>query len=193
MKTFSQFVAEAKITDKKHIENYTDLSRPLSRILYQHHNEGKEPPRQIEHEGQHFDLDALDRITHKSKLSKNTEVFTGIRHDPRQSMNGEGHLHLPAYTSTSDSYSVGKKFATKQARRKDDHGSGTLADGHILHIHLTKGQHAVSLASKSTYGDESERLLPRNTVLKVHPEPDTRTDSDGRKIHVWKSHVVSQG
>lgn len=190
MKTFKAFIAEAKMTDKAHISNYTDLSRPLSRILHQHHEAGTEPPRQIEHDGQHFDLDALDKITHKSKLAKNTEVYSGIRHDPRDHMDADGHLHLPAYTSTSDHYTVGKKFAVKQARRRDT-DSG-LADGHLLHIQLKKGHHAVSLASKSTYGDERERLLPRNTKLKVHPEPDTQTDTDGRKIHVWSAHVVSQ-
>jgi hypothetical protein len=187
MKTFRQFLEEAKITDKKHIENYTDLSRPLSRILHQHHKDGTEPPRQIEHEGQHFDLDALDRITTKSKLPKNHEVFTGIRHDPRDHLTDDGHVHLPAYTSTSDYHSIGKKFAIKQARRKDSEGS--LGDAHILHIHLKKGQHAVSIAGKSTYRDEGERLLPRNTRLKLHPEPEVSTDSDGRKVHTWKAHV----
>lgn len=189
MKTFKEWLVEAKITDKKHIENYTDLSRPLSRILHQHHADGTQPPRQIEHEGQHFDLDALDRITTKSKLSKNTEVFTGVRHDPSKHVDENGHLHLPAYTSTSDYHSVGKKFAIKQARRSDSDGK-PLADGHILHVHLKKGQHAVSIASKSTYKDEGERLLPRNTKLKVHPTPETTTEADGRKIHTWHASVA---
>jgi hypothetical protein len=190
MKSFKTFIAEAKVTDKAHIQNYTDLSRPLSRILHQHHEAGTQPPRQIEHDGQHFDLDALDRITTKSKLASKTTVYSGIRHDPRKHMDSEGHLHLPAYTSTSEKWGIGHQFAMKQARRND--ADGRLGDSHMLRINLQKGQHAVSLANKSTYKNEGERLLPRNTKLKVHPVPETSTDSEGRNHHVWDAHVVSQ-
>jgi len=34
---------EAKVTDKQHIQRYTDLSRPLSRALYKHHIEAWMP------------------------------------------------------------------------------------------------------------------------------------------------------
>jgi len=41
---------EAKVTDKQHIQRYTDLSRPLSRALYKHHIEAwmpTTPPRTV--------------------------------------------------------------------------------------------------------------------------------------------------
>lgn len=198
MKTFHEWLTEAKMTDKKHIENYTDLSRPLSRILHAHHQAGTQPPRQIEHDGQHFDLDALDKITHKSKLTKNTDVYSGVRHDPSKQVDENGHLHLPAYTSTSEHFHVAHKFAERQASRSDNHETGDKADGHIIHFHLKKGQHAVDISKKSTYGpgsdmgDEKERLLPRNLKVKLDPKPETHTERHigARKFHVWHAHVV---
>jgi hypothetical protein len=192
MKSFKQFIAEAKVTDKKHIENYTDLSRPLSRILHQHHKDGTTPPSHIEHEGQHFDLDAMDRITTKSRLSKNTDVYSGVRHDPSKHVDEHGHLHLPAYTSTSEHFHVAHKFATRQAARSDNHETGEKTDGHVIHFHMKKGQHAVDISGKSLEGHEKERLLPRNIKVKIDPTPDTHTErhQGARKIHVWHAHQI---
>ena len=186
--TFIDFITEARISQKAEIKRYTDLSRPLSRILYDHHKAGTIPPENFDGHS----LSALDAITKKSKLSKNTEVHTGVRHDPSTLTDEHGHLHLAAYTSTSDDYDQAHKFAVKQARRNDDAVNGTKKIGHVISISLKKGQHAVSIQSKSTYKDEQERLLPRNTKLKIHPTPTISTDSDGREIHNWTAHVVSQ-
>ena len=187
--SFKEFVTEARLSQKAEIERYTDLSRDLSRSLYNHHMAGTTPPEHFEGHS----LSMLDTITKKSKLAKNTIVHTGVRHDPSTLTDEHGHLHLAAYTSTSDDYDQAHKFAVKQARRNDDNINKTKKIGHVISISLKKGQHAVSIESKSTYKDEQERLLPRNTKLKINPTPNISTDADGRVIHNWSAHVVSQG
>lgn len=184
MKSFRAFIAEAKVTDKKHVQNYTDLSRPLTRELWKHHKEGTQPPQHVEG----HDLEALDRITTKSHLTKNMELYSGVRHNPMDHVDADGHMHIPAYTSTSEHYSVAHKFAVKQARRGD--ADGKMKDGHIIKFQMKKGQHAVSLAKNSLESHEAERLLPRNIKVKVHPHPETRVNSEGRTIHEWTAHQV---
>ena len=176
------------MTDKKHIENYTDLSRPLSRVLWDHHKQGTTPSSKISVNDQHFDLDALDKITTKSKLNKSMTLYSGIRHDPSKHMDDTGHVHIPAYTSTSEQYSVAHKFANRQARRSDD--GDTKADGHVLRFNMKKGQHAVDISGKSIESHEKERLLPRNIKVNLN-HAETNINSEGRKIHVWDAHVVT--
>ena len=185
--TFIDFITEARISQKAEIERYTDLSRNLSRSLYDHHKAGTSPPENFDGHS----LSMLDKITKKSKLSKTTIVHTGVRHDPSTLTDEHGHIHLAAYTSTSDNHDTARKFAVLQASRNDK----SLTDkkpGHVISIELKKGHHAVSIQSKSRFREEQERLLPRNTKLKIHPTPTISTDSDGREIHNWTAHVVSQ-
>ena len=187
--SFKEFVTEARLSQKAEIERYTDLSRNLSKSLYDHHQAGTTPPENFDGHS----LSMLDTITKKSKLAKNTIVHTGVRHDPSSLADENGHIHLAAYTSTSDDHHQAYRFAARQASRRDDHANNTKQTGHIISIHLKKGQHAVSIQSKSAYKDEKERLLPRNTKLKLHPVPSISTDAEGREIHTWTAHVVSQG
>jgi len=184
-KTFKEFVTEAK-TAKAEIERYTDLSRPLTRELYKHHAEGTQIPDEFEGHS----IPALDAITKKSKLTKSIIVHTGVRHDPSTIADKDGHIHNPAFMSTSDVYSVAHKFATRQARRKDTEGH--IEPAHVISIELKAGQHAVDISSKSKESHEKERLLPRNTKIKLNPVPDIKTDSTGRLVHHWSAHVVSQ-
>lgn len=70
MKTFKQFITEAKESNKTHIAGYTDLSRPLSRELYRLHAERLPVPDSIEG----HNIPALDEITKKTSLSKKLVV-----------------------------------------------------------------------------------------------------------------------
>lgn len=202
MKSFKTFVTEA-ITQKDHIKNYTDLSRPLTRKLYSLHKEGKSPPSDgrkvptMELGDQKFDINALDSIASKNKISKNTELYSGVKYHPLESANENGVLHLPAYTSTSERHSVAKKFAHTQARRQDRPEDDHKQDAHIIRFNLKKGDRAGNISSKSSYGadhefDEREWLLPRNTRVKIHPEPETSTDKEGRKFHIWNAHTTDE-
>ena len=142
-------------------------------------------------------ISALDDITRKSRLTKKTEVHTGIRHHPMSLVDEDNNLHIPAYMSTLEHKSIADKFDVSQARRKDTEDK--KEPEHVLSIAMEKGQYGVNISGKSVYGtnngfsdDEAERSLPRNAKLNIHPVPGIRQDSTGREIHTWKAKVVSQ-
>ncbi len=154
--------------------------------MYRLHAERLPVPDSIEG----HNIPALDDITKKTSLSKKLVVPTGIRHNPMTLVDKDNNIHVPAYLSTSESKDVADKFASRQARRNDR--DSELAPAHVLSITMERGQYATNIASKSLEMHEAERLLPRNTVLNIHPIPEIHTDRTGRKIHTWKAKVVSQ-
>jgi hypothetical protein len=178
-----------KITVVDQIRHYTDLSRPLSRELYKHHANGTEIPEFVDV----HHIPTLDKIVSK-KLPKNITLYSGIRHDPRTTMSGDDTMHIPAYMSTSTKYGIAQKFADRQAARKDvfdTHGVSKAESAHILEINAKKGQFASNISKKSLERDESEYLLPRNTILKLSDKPEILHGSD-RDTYVWSCIIFKQ-
>jgi hypothetical protein len=168
--------------DRKHLYRYTKSSNTLNSDLYRRHMENdpvKHPatvPTKVS--GEHHDVAALDKAVHQP-LKQDVHVHSGVRFNPgRLARNHpEGHIHLPAYTSTSLDRQVANQFSDS---------------GHILHIHLKAGDKARYVGADSHYPHEKEVLLPRHTTIKVHPEPDVVQGEGGTKVHVWHAHVVHQ-
>lgn len=195
----SYLIQEAKkITMADQIRMYTDLSRNLSRELYKHHGNGTIPPEFIIQDksfGEKYQhhLPTLDKIASR-KLTKNTTLYTGIRHNPMEYVDASGHLHTPAFMSTSTQWGIAMQFARKQAARKDRFGEENARfsePAHILEIEAKKGQFAGNLSIKSVLQSEKEFLLPRNTVLKIDPTPEINPGSE-RETYVWQCKIVSQ-
>lgn len=143
--------------DDEHDEKRKDKSR-------------KEAETQIKH---------LDNAIHKSKLEHDVHVYHGLKgwHPGDEARKHNGHIKLPAYTSTS----------IKKSTAQDFSGADHKGEQHVLHIHMKKGQKGKYLGSNSEYDNEKEMLLPRNTVLKIHP----RSTKHGN-IRVWHCTVHSQ-
>lgn len=176
-----------KITLVDQIRIYTDLSRNLSRTLYKHHVDGTMPPEFIQQDTSgskdNHHLPTLDIIANK-KLPKNMTLYTGIRHNPMDFVDGSGKLHTPAFMSTSTKWSIALKFALRQASRKDNHAENHFESAHILEINAKKGQSAGSLNAKSTEKSENEFLLPRNTILHINPDPE-KSKEENRDLYTW--------
>ena len=198
--TLFELLQEAKkITMADQVRMYTDLSRNLSRELYRHHNNGTVPPEFIMQDEKndskkHHHLPTLDNIAFR-KLPKNMTLYTGIRHNPLDFVDGGGHLHTPAFMSTSTSWGVAVQFAKRQSSRKDvfaEDGKKTYVEpAHILEISAKRGQFAGNLSIKSVLQSENEFLLPRNTILKVNPAPEINPGSQ-RDTYVWSCVIVAQ-
>jgi hypothetical protein len=168
--------------DRQHLHRYTKSSNSLNSELFRRHVEDHpEPnPASVPTKGgdSHHDVAALDKaVSHP--LKRDVHVYSGVRFNPGQvaSRHPEGHIHLPAYTSTSLDRGVANQFADS---------------GHILHVHLKAGDKARYLGADSHYTHEKEVLLPRHTTLKVHPEPTKVKEEGGNTVHVWHAHVVHQ-
>jgi len=66
-------------------------------------------------------------------------------------------------------------------------------DVHILKIHHPEGSAGVYTHEDPAithYVGENEFIMPRNSVIKVHPTPETYED-DNHTVHVWTAHRQS--
>jgi hypothetical protein len=147
----------------------------------------------------------LDKALNKP-VGHELTVFHGTKNwHPGQeaAKHPEGHIMLPAYTSTSIKQQTAAGFASPI------HTSKTR--GHVLKIHLKPDDKGVYLGSNSSFDNEKEMLLPRKTVLKIHKTPEVyhdhepheewdndkqdyvKTGTTKKKVFIWHAHVVHQG
>jgi len=124
----------------------------------------------------------LDKITRHNNIRRQLHVYSGLGFDPSQHVDSQGHLRMPAFTSVTHDKNVAHKFA------QINHEEGRTQAKHILHIHLQPYDQATHISGHAFTPDEHESILPRNTTLKVHPEPTILSDG----THVWHAHVHHQ-
>jgi hypothetical protein len=175
------------ISDEEHphVERYIKASGTLNRALYRAHGSGQSAPTQVpSSEGyDHHEPAKLDQALNKP-LTHHLNVMSGVRFNPGEasSQHPDGHLHLPAYTSTSIHPKVAHDFSEYRAEGM-----------HHLNIHLKPGDKGAYVAHHAdTSPEEREFILPRKTTLKVDPTPDIHVDQDGIKQHVWHATVHHQ-
>ena len=132
----------------------------------------------------------LDKATTHEPLKHDLHVYHGTRNfNPGKlaAKHPDRLITSPAYMSTSIDRHQAMRFCRpfSKTKNKDDNQS------HIIHIHMKKGQRAgVYIGSNSEHKEEKEHLMPRNSVLKIHPKPDLIKHTNGRVTHVWHAHVV---
>lgn len=125
----------------------------------------------------HGHIKNIDKALSKSHLEHDVHVYHGTDkwHPGHEAAkNKDNKVKLPAYTSTSIHKDIAHGFIEEPHK-----------NGHVLHIHMKKGQKAMYVGSNSEH-DEKEMLLPRNTTLKIHPHPTKLGDG----THVWHAHVT---
>jgi hypothetical protein len=169
--------------DAESIRHYTENSTLMNRRLYREHTTGTSSPHPM----------AMDGVIKKNSLPHDLHVYSGVKWNPGEvaAKHPEGHVHLPAFTSTSTDPYVAHGFARDHAINKATTNSHEHTENHIIHFHLKEGQTAKYVGHTSEVKDEHEVILPRNTTIKVHPTPDTYEDEySGEKTHVWHAHTV---
>lgn len=151
----------------EHLKAYSRYSADLNRSLLDAHNKGREHPKSFEDDLHHFKLNDLDKEVNEHKLEHPLHTFSGVGFDPQElaSKHPEGHIHLPAYTSTSVDKDVAREFASTARYGQPDNKR------HIIHFELPKGQAGKHVGKNSENPFEREFVLPRNTTIKVHPNP----------------------
>jgi len=188
----NQFKKKHGSTSVEHLHNYSAFSQDTNRHLIHKAVGGKSPFENnlgldpVKRESNAKDMvHGVDHALKNSKLDHDLHVYHGTNtwHPGEESAkHSEGIVHLPTYLSTSISKSVGVDY-THPHTKLENKGH------HILHIHLKKGQHGAYLGNNSCFDGEHEFLMPRDTKLKIHPEP-TKLKYDGNDLHVWHAHVV---
>lgn len=156
------------------IHTYTSDSRKINNgLLY-----GK-------HSNLHDELDGWLK-SHTKPLHEDMHVYSGAGFDPTKHFEeGNGVIHLPAYTSTSLSPSIAGSFGAKALPSK---GLNHRAyDRHILHFHLPKGSsHGTYVDHVSTHDGEKEYILHRGQKWKLTNHETVRS-RDITKYTNWGS------
>ena len=186
-----QLLDDANPVSKEHSDTLTNYSGGASGIINKkliddYH--GKKPDPDHPHSKEHIQkaiqksVNNLDQITRHNRIRRQLRVYSGLGFDPSQHVNSQGHLHMPAFTSTTHDKDVAYSFAQM------NHRDGLTQAKHILHIHLMPHDNATHISGHSLSPDEHETILPRNTTLKIHPEPTILSDG----THVWHSTIHHQ-
>ena len=118
----------------------------------------------------------LDHALSHSKLGHDLHVYHGTRRfNPGElaSQHPKRLIRSAAYMSTSIDKGTAHSF------------SGQEDGGHIIHIRLKKGEQAHYMGSNSSYPSEHEAILPRDTALKIHPEPTHLSNG----VKVWHADI----
>jgi hypothetical protein len=177
--------------DSHHLNQYCSGSRCLNKALYDAHKNGKDTPKSVTGFGVEHNVRRLDDAIHRNKLHKDVHLYSGVGFEPSKlaSNHPEGHIYLPAYTSTSINKSVARNFASNQGENKPTQLRQNGVMGHVLHIHAKAGQPAAYVDRESTYKHENEVLLPRGTTLKIHGHSE-HEDEFGDVYRVHHSTIV---
>jgi hypothetical protein len=164
--------------DNSVVNDYTRDSSGLNRHLYNSHVDGE---KHKENAGG-INVKAMDKAVGKTKLKHDLHTYSGVTFNPGKlaKQHPEGHLHLPAFTSTSIDKETAHGFATGDENEEK----------HVIHFHLKKGQAMKYAEPHSENPGEHEVILPRNTTWKLHPRPDTYEDNFGDPTKVWHAHPV---
>ena len=175
-------------------------SNVWNNILHRHY-------RQQRHGKSQFGkISQIDQYLQKFPLKQNLKVYTGIPESPSRvwekyqaDVNKPVRVHLPAYTSTTTSYTTAYvNFAREDRISPKDHPARNVNSVsfpvykgmHILHITVPKGYPALSLIDVSQYGDEEEEiLLPRGLDVEIDPRPYIKP-TPGQPGIIWFAKVV---
>jgi len=143
----------------------------------------------------------MDDLVHKHKTPESMVVHSGIPESPHHLIKQQGgyenkkgaHIILPAYTSTSVSRTQAGNFS-----RYDDKANAELSKQgmkvhknakHMLKIYVPKGHHGAYVDHHSGNKGEREFILPRETRLHIHHEPEITHNGKGV---VWHAHIVDE-
>ena len=183
------------------LNSYTNSSKDINSSLHRHYRGQKKAPIPSYHRPR---IEALDALIRDNKLKIDLDVYTGLPESPavawhkyKQDTTQPIRLHLPAYTSTTPSFSVAKSFARDYKKipyipnSRNDRPVPNRAR-HMLLIHLQRGMSAAGVEKYTDVSDEHEVILPRGLEIMVDPKPTTipATSKWDTTYIIWHAEVV---
>jgi hypothetical protein len=177
--------------------NHSIRSLFTNSTLYDHANGHKVYSQQVNN---------IDKIMSKARISNNTHVFTGIKFSPDKffKKKGSGEMattHLPAFTSTTTDFNQAIPFGYKLTHDMNKHPAANRdepqsPDGkirsahHVLKLLVPAGTPGGSIRHLAQYNNENEILLHRGLNVEVHPHPTIIHHHEHGHVVVWHARVV---
>jgi hypothetical protein len=173
----------------EHLKQYTEMSATTNHDLLQ---KAKHEP--LKYHETHTLLNnkvkAIDKALGSRKLKHDLHVYHGTsQFNPGElaAQHPEGHIKTAAYMSTSiDKRKAAQFSGTRVTHDYPNKGEFKPAGPHVIHLHLKPKQKGIYMGDHSAFPEEHEFILPRNTTMKIHPEPEVLHNG----THVWHAHVV---
>ncbi len=201
-------IGKLKYEQKTAVNAYSTSSYHLNHHLISKHTGKEDTANKYFGKEHHERLEGIDHhlsnAIKSSKLKKDMHLYhgtTGFNPGKEAAKHPEGHIKLPAYTSTTHDKVIATDFSNPTKVKSMDRES------HIIKIHAKKGTHALHVAHHSRFEHEKETIIHKNAVLKIHKKPDviehTMKERDSldnltgktfkRRTYVWHAHVVDDG
>lgn len=134
-------------------------------------------------DGYRFNIIHMDSVLHKTGVPQDKfSTYSGIRFDPSKVKDEKNHINFPCYMSSSTRRATAARYSLA--------GFPDSIDHHILHIHHHKDQRGIYIGHNPeiTKFKDDEFILPRLSLLKLNPTPDTYASTYKgmtRNFHVW--------
>lgn len=177
--------------DVEHVKRYTSSSAGLNRSLLDQHNANTPLSDNYKKRSE-----GLSNAITSIPSHKEFHTYSGLGFDPRRHVDEHGHLHSPAFLSSSPDIHTASGFAYPIS---DVHGTKTFSDRedavhHILKIKVPKGStHGAYVNGSSNLGRHSvgehgtgelEYIANKGTTYKVNPKPTIIKNEDGKVTHM---------
>ena len=129
--------------------------------------------------GPELHLDHLDEALERNTLDKKLVTYSGVGFNPKELAGENGKIFLPAYVSSSTSKAVALMYAKPDKNQVH----------HMIQITHPKGSTGLYIGDNEDLSSfrQKEHIMPRNSMIKIHPEPEVHTDNMGNELHVWKA------
>ena len=137
------------------IKRYVKNSKPVNKVL-------------ISGTSEHPDIKHLDSYLEKNKLPVDLHAYSAVDYNPKDKLNDEKELSLPAYMSVTPHKDVAKGYTSP-----DKNGIH-----HIIHVMLKKGDTAAPLGTH-----EDEVLIGRGQTMNYHGSVDFEDGDKKYRIH----------
>lgn len=158
--------------------NHTKGSGEFNHALLNAHMASEEP-----HFIHRAIAEQLDVATHHKPLNTHLHVYHGCTFNPGElaKSHKENRIFFPGFLSTT----VDKRISHYSMFSEPQEVSGEdKPTKHIIHFHLTPGQHGVYVGKHSHYNHEKEFLMPRNISAKISNRPNVYED-EFAKTKIW--------
>ncbi len=169
------------------LKEYTNGSSAINKYLYEKSSpifKGVEP---------HYNdkIKDLDEAMARNKTPKDIVVYSALKRSPEQlkefhSISEGKHfrIHLPAFTSTTVTRAKMFSFGSK-ANIQSKYGNDKK---HYITIRVPKGSHGAYVENLTSWPEEKEFILPRDSKIHVYSKP--KVTSEGV---YWYGHLVHDG
>lgn len=180
-----------------HVERYTSSSRRLNRGLLAHHKGEAELPDEFKEHS-----NGLSKVVSSIPAPKEFHTYSGLGFDPRRHVNEKGHLHSPAFLSSSPDINIAGKFSKEVNNKTGAVDYDEDSTQHILKVKIPKDStHGAYVNGSSSLGrrgrshgeGEKEFIIDKAKTFKIDPNPTSIKDKSGRITHMIHHATIHEG